>query len=65
MTRYIATREAAEYLGVSLKFFERQLAGVVPRANVAPAHAKRAMWRYDREDLDAYMHRDVQRPGAA
>jgi hypothetical protein len=54
---YLTTAEAAEYLRVSSRWLQAH--PTVPRVNLADPDARRAMWRYRRQDLDAHMARRV------
>lgn len=50
---YLTTDEAAEYLGVSVRWLQGR--PDIPRVNLGRPGAKRAMVRYRRTDLDSYM----------
>ena len=47
---YLSRAEAAEHLGVSVRFLEGDT--TIPKVNVARPGAKRATWRYCKKDLD-------------
>lgn len=50
---YFSRRDAAKFVGVSVRWLESQTA--IPKINLARPGARRATWRYSRRDLIAFM----------
>ncbi len=49
---YMTRREAASYLGVSVRFLEANTS--IHKSNLAGPASRRPTWRYKRSDLDAW-----------
>jgi hypothetical protein len=49
----MSRRDAAEFLGVSLRFLEGNTS--IPKHNLAGPGAKRPTWRYKQSELEAWL----------
>ncbi len=55
MTGYLDAKQAAAYVGVSLRHFEETVAPFVPAADLRSPGASRPCLRWDVRDVDAFM----------